>query len=91
MVCPKYFQQRQKTKVLKSHQINNETSNDPKFIERFGFDRIDSEVITSNAILHKRAKITDLVSAYIIGFSLKLLRNEKTNNQIINSVINITI
>ncbi|WP_298248304.1 hypothetical protein [uncultured Christiangramia sp.] len=84
----KYFEIRNSLNVKeigKYPQVETAKNNchiwdDPKFIERFEFDRIDSEVITSNAILHKRAKITDLVSAYIIGFSLKLLMSSKLKN-----------
>ncbi len=47
--------------------------NEPNFIDNFHFEKINVIPITSNAILNKKAKLTDLISASIIGFSLKLL------------------
>lgn len=84
----KYFEIRNSLdlkEIGKYPQVENAKANchiwdDPQFIDRFGFNRIDSEVITSNAILHERAKITDLLSAFIVGFSLKLLISSKLKN-----------
>jgi hypothetical protein len=48
-----------------------------KFIDRIDFIKIDFEPITSNAILEKKAKLTDLINVSCVGFSLKLLISEK--------------
>ncbi|MEH6658595.1 imm11 family protein [Leeuwenhoekiella marinoflava] len=50
---------------------------EPKFIDKFYFTKIDFEPITSNAILEKKAKLTDLISSNGIGFTLKLLISGK--------------
>jgi hypothetical protein len=50
---------------------------DYRFIDRINFINTDFEPITANAILMKKAKLTDLISADIIGFSLKLLVSGK--------------
>ncbi|WP_424370623.1 hypothetical protein [Muriicola sp.] len=46
---------------------------DPLFIDRITFQNAPSEVKIANAILSKNAELTDLISAFISGFSLKLL------------------
>ncbi|MBD3862759.1 hypothetical protein [Olleya marilimosa] len=48
-----------------------------KFIDRIGFNKINFEPIISNAILEKKAKLTDLISAESIGFTSKLLLSDK--------------
>ena len=50
---------------------------EPRFIAHQYFDKIDFEPIVSNAILEKRAKLTDLISCPSIGFSSKLLISDK--------------
>lgn len=50
---------------------------DPIFIDRIDFVKIDFEPITSHAILEKKAKLTDLINASCIGFSLRLLISNK--------------
>lgn len=50
---------------------------DSKFIDNIDFKKVDFEPITSNAILEKQAKLTDLISASCVGFSLKLLVSDK--------------
>jgi len=50
---------------------------EPKFIQHINFEKVDFEPITSNAILEKKAKLTDLISCPSIGFSLKLLVSGK--------------
>ena len=47
--------------------------NEPKFIDRVKFEELNFDPIVANAILRKKAKPTDLISAGVIGFSLKLL------------------
>lgn len=54
--------------------------NEPKFVDRITFDEIDFEPIMAKAVLRKRAKQSDLISAGIIGFHLKLLISEKLKN-----------
>jgi hypothetical protein len=60
-------------KALYSCDVWEET----KFIDRVGFVKLDFEPITAKAILMKKSKLTDLISAGIIGFSLKLLISGK--------------
>ena len=43
---------------------------DPKFIERFPFKKIEKDPILSNAILYVKAKQTDLIEVGSVGFSL---------------------
>jgi hypothetical protein len=53
---------------------------DPKFIDIIDFKKVDFEPITSNAILEKNAKLTDLINANCSGFSLKLLISDNLKN-----------
>lgn len=50
---------------------------EPKFIGHINFEKVDFKPITSNAILERKAKLTDLISCPSIGFSLKLLVSGK--------------
>ena len=50
---------------------------EPNFIDRIDFIKIDFEPIISNAILSKKAVLTDLINAQVIGFSLRLLISSK--------------
>lgn len=50
---------------------------DQRFIDSKKFEKLDYEPITASAILRKNAKPTDLISAGIVGFSLKLLISGK--------------
>ena len=52
----------------------------PKFIDRIDFVKIDFEPIVSNAILEKKAKLTDLINASCVGFGLRLLISDKLKN-----------
>ncbi|KIA91158.1 hypothetical protein OC25_23155 [Pedobacter kyungheensis] len=47
--------------------------NNPKFIEHIEFKKVDFEPLTSTGILHKKAKLTDLISTVPAGFTRKLL------------------
>ncbi|CAH0337537.1 hypothetical protein FVB9288_03304 [Flavobacterium sp. CECT 9288] len=58
---------------------------DDKFIDRVDFVKTDFEPITANAILMKKAKLTDLLSADIIGFSSKLLMSGKLKSILENN------
>lgn len=60
-----------------SYKYHCDVWNDSKFIERISFNKIDFEPITANAILHSKSKITDLISADGMGFTLKLLISKK--------------
>jgi hypothetical protein len=53
---------------------------DLKFIDNIDFKKVDFEPITSNAILEKQAKLTDLINASCVGFSLKLLVSDSLKN-----------
>ena len=48
-----------------------------KFIENHYFEKINFNPITSNAIVKKASKVTDLISAPIVGFTKKLLISGK--------------
>lgn len=50
---------------------------DPKFIDRIDFIKVDFDPITSNAILEKKAKLTDLINSTGVGFGLRLLISDK--------------
>lgn len=52
----------------------------PKFVDKVNFQKINYEPITSNAILEKKAKLTDLISSNGVGFTLKLLISDKLKN-----------
>jgi len=54
--------------------------NEPRFIENIDFQKVDFEPITSNAILHKSANLTDLINIPSIGFTKKLLVSDKLKN-----------
>lgn len=49
----------------------------PKFIDRYDYNRIDEEPIVANAVLTKKAKLTDYLNASIIGFSTGILISGK--------------
>ena len=61
--------------------------NEPKFIGNVDFVRLDFEPIVSNAVLKKVAKVTDLISAPVAGFSLRLLISHKLKSVIEKHVI----
>ncbi|MDL2141948.1 hypothetical protein QQY79_05410 [Flavobacterium tructae] len=50
---------------------------DPNFIDKIDFIKIDFQPIISNAILSRKAKLTDLINAQTTGFSLRLLISSK--------------
>lgn len=47
--------------------------NDPRFIEHIEFREVDFKPLTSIGLLHKKAKLTDLISTVPAGFTRKLL------------------
>jgi hypothetical protein len=47
--------------------------NDPRFIENIEFREVDFKPLTSIGLLHKKAKLTDLISTVPAGFTRKLL------------------
>lgn len=51
--------------------------NEPNFIDRIDFIKIDFEPLLSSAVLAKNAKLTDLISASVVGFSSRLLISGK--------------
>ncbi|MDY7395725.1 hypothetical protein UMM65_10760 [Aureibaculum sp. 2210JD6-5] len=70
-------------KIVGAHQQVEEAKytchvwDDPLFIDRLSFTKIDVEPKVANAILTKKSKLTDLISAPIIGFNKKLLVSSK--------------
>ena len=58
---------------------------DPKFIDRIEFSKANFDPIVAKAVLKKQAKVSDLVSAGIIGFNLKLLISDKLKDILHNS------
>lgn len=59
---------------------------EPKFIEHQELKPINFDPIISNAILHKKAKITDLISPPGMGFTRKLLISGKIKSIIQKNV-----
>lgn len=57
---------------------------EPKFIEHTQFEKINFDPIVANAILSSKAKITDLISAVPMGFTLKLLISSKLRSVLEN-------
>jgi len=57
--------------------ISPDFRNDPNFVDMFLFQKAKTIPITPVAILEKRAKLTDLISAVSVGFTLKLLISDK--------------
>ena len=55
---------------------------EPKFVDRVNFIKTDFVPLTATAILRERGKLTDLISAGIVGFSLKLLMSGKLKKSI---------
>ena len=53
---------------------------EPKFIDNVSFKKIDFEPIIANAVLVKKAFVTDLISAGIIGFHMKPLISGRLKN-----------
>lgn len=65
-------------KYCQSENIaNNELRNNPRFLNNVYFTEVDFEPITPKAILHKKAKLTDLISNVNAGGSLRPLMSEK--------------
>lgn len=58
---------------------------DPRFIDRIFFKKVDYDPITVKAILEKKAIPTDLISATCKGFSLKLLMSSKLRSILENA------
>lgn len=54
---------------VKEVKHNCHISDNPNFIERFQFEKIDKNPILSNAVLHPKSKQTDLITTSGIGFS----------------------
>ncbi|WP_294299545.1 hypothetical protein [uncultured Chryseobacterium sp.] len=61
---------------------------EPAFIEHHELTPIDFEPIVSNAILHNKAKLTDIISTSGMGFTRKLLVSGKLKNIIRDNVNN---
>lgn len=55
---------------------------EPTFVDRVNFVHTDFVPLTATAILNERAKLTDLISAGIVGYSLKLLMSGKLKKSI---------
>lgn len=70
---------------VKSYTYHCDIWNDPKFIEQVLYTKVDFEAITANAILHSKSKLTDLISADGIGFTLKPLVSKKLKNILENN------
>ncbi|MDP5201331.1 imm11 family protein [Flavobacterium sp. DG2-3] len=70
---------------VKSYKYHCDIWNDPKFIEQVQNTQVDFEPITANAILHTKSKVTDLIDAGGVGFTLKPLVSQKFKNILENS------
>lgn len=62
--------------------------NEPKFIEHHELTPIHFQPIISNAILHKKSKVTDLISTVAMGFTRKLLISGKLKSILQNNIDN---
>lgn len=69
-------------KFFQSENIvyNYEDVSNPKFLNNIYFKKIDFDPIVSIPILHKKAKITDLISNVNAGGNLHLIISEKLKN-----------
>lgn len=67
-------------KYFQSEDISNYLGENPKFLNNIFFEKIDFIPITPIPILHKKAKITDLISNVNGGGSLHLVMSEKLKN-----------
>ena len=70
-------------KFFQSEDILNYLADDPRFLNNVYFKKIDFIPITPIPILHKKAKITDLISNVNGGSGLHLVMSEKLKNIII--------
>jgi len=68
----------------KSIKQNCDIWNEPRFIEKFEFQKIGIEPITANAILHNSSKVTDLIDVVGMGFTRKLLISDKLRKILVN-------
>ena len=60
---------------------NCDVWDEPKFIDRMFYQKIEETPILSNAVLFPKAKITDLINTYnVIGFSISMLISDKFKN-----------
>jgi len=64
-------------KFFQSERIANYMKTEPKFLNNIFFEKIEFEPITPKAILHKKAKVTDLISKVNAGGNLHLLMSKK--------------
>jgi len=71
---------------VKSYKYHCDIWNDPKFIEQVQYTKVDFEPITANAILHPKSKLTDLIDAGGVGFTLKPLVSKKLKHILENSI-----
>lgn len=62
---------------IKEIKHNCHVWDEPRFIEHHELTPINFDPIVSNAILHKKSKLTDLISVVGMGFTRKLLLSNK--------------
>lgn len=67
-------------KFFQSENITHDYGDDPKFLNNIHFKKVDFDPIISIPILHKKAKITDLISNVNAGGRLHLIISEKLKN-----------
>lgn len=67
-------------KYFQSENIAYNYGDDPKFLNNVYFEKIDFTPITPVLILHKKAKITDLISNVNGGSGTHLVMSEKLKN-----------
>jgi|GEM_PF-451901 len=70
-------------KFFQSERIANYMKDEPKFLNNIFFEKIEFEPITPKAILHKKAKVTDLISNVNAGGNLHLLMSRKLRDILI--------
>ncbi|MBN8652261.1 MAG: hypothetical protein J0L67_12575 [Cytophagales bacterium] len=64
-------------KFFQSEKIANHKENETKILNNIFFEKIEFEPIVPKAILHKKAKVTDLISNVNAGGNLHLLMSKK--------------
>lgn len=65
---------------FQSQNVQNYAMDDPRYLTNNYFKKLDFEPITPVAILHKKAKFTDLISNVNAGGNYHLLMSDKLKN-----------
>jgi hypothetical protein len=69
-----------KIEQVKEYRHNCDVWNEPNFIDRFPFEKIEIEPILSNLVLYSTSKLTDFIRSGGIGFSGSMVISNKFKN-----------